>query len=125
MTYLRSLFLNFLIVFFVNHSFPGIEVQDYEFVPNIGADILFSFIIGLLNSLIVPGLIVFSRQLKIFPIAIIAAVISFGGYIVLAIYPMEVAIVRPIGIIVGGFAVWAMSFFTNYFELKHLYKENK
>jgi uncharacterized membrane protein YvlD (DUF360 family) len=39
---------------------PGIEVKYFESVPNIGADILFSFIVGLLNSLIFPIFVLFA-----------------------------------------------------------------
>ncbi|MBN1914501.1 MAG: hypothetical protein JW769_01260 [Parachlamydiales bacterium] len=120
MTYLRSLFLNFLMVFFVNHSFPGIEILSFEDVPNIGGDILFSAIVGFLNSLIVPMFVLFNKGLKKTVVFFSAGFVSLGAYLILAINPMGIVIVHPLGFFLGGGAVWAMSYFTNYLELKHL-----
>jgi hypothetical protein len=50
MNYLRSFFLNVLIVFFVIRVMPGIKIDFFENVPNIGMDILVSLIVGFLNS---------------------------------------------------------------------------
>lgn len=123
MTYLRSLFLNFLVVFFVNRAIPGVEVSQYQDVPNIGADILFSFIVGFLNSAIFPALFIFNFQPTLLKIAIPAFIISFGSYIFLSIISFGVQVISVGGIIVGGLIVWIVSILTNYFELKHFLKK--
>jgi uncharacterized membrane protein YvlD (DUF360 family) len=122
MTYLRSLFLNFLIVFFVNRVIPGIEVTFFEHIPNIGADLVFSAIVGLLNSLIFPFLVLFKAHPSSLKITIISFIISFGSFIVIGISDLGVRATSIGSIIVAGLIVWVMSFFTNYLEMRHAHK---
>jgi len=121
MTYLRSLFLNFLIVFFVIKVIPGIKVHNFENVPNIGADLFFSIIVGFLNSIIVPLLVGLDLKASNLKIGIIGFVISFFCFILIGIFDMGIT-AKVSGIIIGGSIVWIFSFFTNYLELKHLQK---
>ena len=119
MTYLRSLFLNFLIVFFAARVMPGITIQFYEKVPNIGADILFSIVVGFLNSIIVPVLVLLEVDITNLKIAIIGFVISYLSFIIISIVDFGVTS-NILGIVLGGSLVWIFSYFTNYLELKHL-----
>ena len=119
MTYLRSLFLNFLIVFFVMKVIPGIEVKSFENVPNIGADLFFSFIVGFLNSIIVPLLVGLDLKASNFKIAIIGFFISFLSFSIIGVFNLGIK-ANFTGVIIGGSIVWICSFFTNYLELKHL-----
>ena len=119
MTYLRSLFLNFLIVFFVAKVIPGVTVHPFENVPNIGADLLFSIVVGFLNSIIVPFLVGLDLKATYLKIAIIGFVISFLSFIIISIVDFGVS-ANATGIMIGGSLVWIFSFFTNYLELKHL-----
>lgn len=123
MTYLRSLFLNFLVVFFVNRAIPGVEVSQFQDVPNIGADLLFSFIVGFLNSAIFPALFIFNFRPSVLKIAIPAFIISFGSYIFLSMISFGVEVVSAGGVILGGLIVFIVSVLTNYFELKHFLKK--
>ncbi len=124
MTYLRSLFLNFLIVFFVLRIIPGIKIEFYENVPNIGADLLASIIIGGLNSLIIPALILFNIKATNIKIAVIGFFICLLSFLILAGFNIGIE-VTAIGVILGTIIVWIVSFFTNYLELKHIYSQKK
>ena len=122
MNYVRSLFLNFLIVFFIDRAAPGITIESYEQVPNIGADILFSLIVGFLNASIFFFLAILELKITNFKLALFSFVISFAAFITIAIIPFGVRVVSPWGVIVGGGVVWIVSFFTNYLEWKHYEK---
>jgi uncharacterized membrane protein YvlD (DUF360 family) len=125
MPYLRSLLLNFLVVFFVDRIIPGIEVSFFENVPNIGADIVFSAVVGFLNSLIFPLLLLLELNPTTTKIGVISFVISYAAFISIAFFNWGIASTSILGIIVGGFLVWMMSFFTNYLELKHAHGTEK
>ena len=122
MNYLRSFFLNFLIVFFVDRAAPGVEIASFEQVPNIGADILFSLVLGFLNSSIFFFLALLELKISNFRMALMSFIVSFGAFIAIAIVPFGVRVVSPIGVIFGGGVVWAMAVLTNYLEWKH-YKQ--
>ncbi|NGX33674.1 MAG: hypothetical protein K1060chlam1_00014 [Candidatus Anoxychlamydiales bacterium] len=121
MTYLRSFFLNFLIVFFAARVMPGITIEFYEKVPNIGADILFSAVVGFLNSIIVPALVLIETKITNVKIAILGFVISYLSFIIISIVDFGIR-ANILGIFLGGSLVWFFSYFTNYLELKHLKK---
>lgn len=122
MNYLRSFFLNFLIVFFIDRVAPGVSIESFEQVPNIGADILFSLILGFLNSSIFFFLALLELTITDLKMAIISFVISFGAFIVIAIVPFGVRVVSPWGVIIGGLVVWGVAVLTNHLEWKH-YKQ--
>ena len=124
MTYIRSLFLNFLIVFFVNHVVPGINLRAFENVPNIGADLLFAIIVGLVNSLVFPILVLLDKKITKLKIAILSFIFSFGAYFIILIFPLPLR-ANFTGFIVAGLLVFLVSFFTNYLEAKHSYKKLK
>lgn len=119
MNYVRSLFLNFLVVFFVDRVAPGVEISYYEQVPNIGADILFSLVVGFLNASIFFFLILMEINITLFKLALFSFVISFGSFLLIAIFPFGVEVVSAWGVIVGGGVVWAVAYFSNYLEWQH------
>lgn len=122
MNYVRSLFLNFLVVFFVDRVAPGIEIAYYEQVPNIGADILFSLVVGFLNASIFFFLALLELDITRLRLAIFSFFISFGSFLVIAIFPFGVEVINAWGVIVGGGAVWAVAYFSNYLEWQHYQK---
>lgn len=122
MNYLRSFFLNFLIVFFVDRVMPGVEINSYENVPNIGADILFSLIVGFLNSSIFFFLVILELSITRLKMAVFGFVISFGAFLIISILPFGVQVVNAWGVILGGGLVWFVSYLTNYLEYKHYKK---
>lgn len=122
MNYVRSFFLNFLIVFFVDRVAPGIEIARFEGVPSIGADILFSLIIGFLNASVFFFLAILELKITDLKLGIITFIISFLAFIVIAIVPFGVRVVSPWGVITGGVIVWGVAFLTNHLEWKHYKK---
>jgi uncharacterized membrane protein YvlD (DUF360 family) len=122
MNYLRSLFLNFLVVFFVDRVAPGVEISFYEQVPNIGADILFSLIVGFLNASIFFFLVLMEINITNLKLGLFSFVISFASFLAIAIFPFGVEVVSAWGVIVGGGIVWAVAFTSNYLEWQHYKK---
>lgn len=122
MNYLRSLFLNFLVVFFVDRVAPGVEISYYEQVPNIGADILFSLIVGFLNASIFFFLALMEIKITRFKLALFSFVISFAAFLAIAIFPFGVQVVNAWGVIIGGGVVWAVAYVSNYLEWQHYKK---
>lgn len=119
MNYVRSFFLNFLVVFFIDRVAPGVEIESFEQVPNIGADILFSLIIGFLNSSIFFFLALLELSITNLRMAIMSFIVSFGGFLIIAVIPFGVRVVNPWGVIIGGGVVWAVALLTNHLEWKH------
>ncbi len=122
MNYLRSLFLNFLVVFFMDRVSPGIEIEQFENLPNIGADLLFAMVIGFLNASIFFFLALLEAKITNFKLALISFIITFGGFIAIAIFPFGVRVVSPLGVIVGGGIVWIVACISNHLEWKYYKK---
>ncbi len=125
MNYLRSLFLNFLVVFFVDRVSPGVEIIYFEQIPDIGADILFSVLVGFLNASIFPFLMILELNPGKMKIALMTFCISYGAFIVISMIPFGIQVTSSIGVIIGGTLVWVVAFFTNYMELKHYTRINR
>lgn len=126
MTYFRSLFLNFLIVFFANRTIPGIEVDPYGGVsPDVVADVLFSSVMAILNASIFPALYILGINPSLLKISIIAAIISFGGFYSIMFLNIGVSANTLGGVFLAGILVSAMSIFTNYLEKKHHHPDSK
>jgi uncharacterized membrane protein YvlD (DUF360 family) len=120
--YLRSLFLNFLVVFFVDRVIPGIHVANFENVPDIGDDILFSFLVGFLNASIFFFFALLGLKITDAKLAIASFVISFGSFLLIALFPFGVQVLNAWGVIFGGAIVWGVSLLTNHLEWKHYQK---
>lgn len=119
MTYLRSFLINFLFVFFIDRISPGIEIIYFEQVPDIGADILFSILLGFLNASVFPFLALLELNISKLKIAIMTFIISYGAFGVISVISFGVRIIDPAGFFVGGTLVWIVAFLSNYFEWKH------
>ncbi len=119
MTYFKSLFFNFLIVFFVNHILPGINIDYYTKLPEIKGDLIFAASLGFLNSLIYPILRVFHPKPTHFKIGLISFIISFGAYSIVNILPLGIHIATAGAYVWAGVVVWAGSYLTNHLELRH------
>jgi hypothetical protein len=119
MKYLKSLFFNFLIVFFANHLLPGINVIVQTKLPHLGGDLLFAIGLGVLNSLIYPGLKVLHKKSSMFvQIALISIILNFGAYALLKLLPFGIHISSVEGYLLPAIVVAVVSFLTNYFEMK-------
>jgi len=118
MRYLKSLFFNFLIVFFANHVLPGIEVTDLTKLPHLGGDLLFSLALGLLNTLVYPILRLFMRPASIVRIAIACFVLNFIAYAIVKFLPVGIHISSIEGYLLGASVVALGSILLNYADMK-------
>jgi len=122
MSYLKSFFFNFLIIYFVNHLLPGIDVVMQVKLPHLGGDLLFALILGGLNSLIYPSLKLLmkrsSRASLIMQIALIAIVFNFGAYAILKFLSIGIMISTMEGYFIPAIVVTIVSFLTNFLAMK-------
>lgn len=117
MGYLKNLAINFLIVFFADHILPGIEVTQTK-LPNIGGDLIFAFVLGLLNSLIYPSLKILRQDVTGLKIGIVCLILNFAAYGVIKLIPIGVHVSTVEGYIFGATVVTIGSFLTNFFEMR-------
>lgn len=126
MTYFKSLFLNFLTVFFVDHIIPGVDIAYYTKLPHIGGEIIWAVCLGFLNSLIFPVLRFVHPKPSHFKIGLISFIISFGAYGVVNLIPVGIKISRPEAFVYCGLIVWAVSYLTNHLEFRaYLYNKEQ
>lgn len=123
MTYLRSLFFNFLAVFFIDNVNPYITIEGFEHVPNIGADILFSAVVGFLNSLIFPIMVLFEVKINFLRIAIVAILISFLSFGIIGVFDFGIRATSLFGVVSSALFVSFVATFSNYLEYRHSYKK--
>lgn len=123
MTFLKSFFLNFLIVFFVNRVIPGIEVSTFETVPDVIADFFFSAVLGFLNASVVYILMIFSLNPTIFKMGLFTFILSFGAFALTAAFPLGIDIHNFGGYFFASLIVWLIAFFSNYMEKAYAYRK--
>lgn len=117
MHYLKSLFFNFLVVFFANHILPGIEVLNQTKLPHVGGDLIFAFVLGAINSLIFP-ILKLTGKATTMKIAGIALAINFVAYALLKLLPIGIHETIE-GYCFAALLVSIGSFLTNYCAMKH------
>lgn len=125
MNYLKSLFYNFLTIFFANYALPGIEIVHQTKLPYIGGDFIFAISVGILNSLIYPVLKVLDQQINIKRIALSACGIAFGSYTILKFAPLGIEIRSIGGYLLASVAVGLGGFLTSFLEMKRSIKYPK
>jgi uncharacterized membrane protein YvlD (DUF360 family) len=103
-------------VFFIDRVGPGMEIDYFEQVPNIGADLLFAAIVGFLNASVFPFLAILELTVSRLKLALFTGVISYGSFAVIAVIPFGVQVVNFWGFLVGGSLVWAVAYTANYLE---------
>lgn len=118
MHYVKSLLINFILIFFADYLLPGVEVMDQTKLPHIGGDLLFPLILGLINSLIFPCLRMMDRHLTAARIAMISLVLNFAAYALLKLTPIAIQVTTVEGYLLAALVVSSGSFITNYLELK-------
>ncbi|HEV7738172.1 MAG TPA: hypothetical protein VGO47_12480 [Chlamydiales bacterium] len=118
MNYPKSLFYNFLTVYFANHLLPGIELLLPMRIPHFGYDLPFAVVVGLLNSLIYPVCKLVSHHTSAVRIAMIAVVLNFAVYAILKIAPLGIHILTMEGYLIAAFVVAVASFVTNYLYMR-------
>ena len=118
MNFFRNLFINFLTVFVANRFIPGLTITDYDQVPNVGASFFLAIIVGLFNTSVYPFLRIIEIKPTLLKIAIPTGIISFGAFLLIAIFPFGVTVETPLGVFLAGFFVWAVAFITNFYEFR-------
>lgn len=119
MYYIKTLFFNFLVVFFADHILPGIEVMNQTKLPHVGGDLLFAAGLGLLNSLIFPLLKLVKQQPTALRIALIALIMNFLAYAIVKLLPVGIHITSVEGYLLVSLGVTLGSFLINFLEMKH------
>ncbi|MES2273312.1 MAG: phage holin family protein [Chlamydiota bacterium] len=119
MHYLKSLFFNFLTVFFANHILPGIDVVNQTKLPHLGGDLIFAFALGILNTLIYPVLRLVDHSASALKIGLIALILNFASYAILKLLPIGIQITTIEGYLLASVVVAIGSFVTNYLDMKH------
>ncbi|NGX43883.1 MAG: hypothetical protein K1060chlam3_00039 [Candidatus Anoxychlamydiales bacterium] len=125
MTYFKSLIINFLTVFFVNHVIPNVEIDYYSKLPHIGGDLIFAFLVGFLNSLIYPVIVLFKIKSTHLKVGLSSFIISFAAYSIVNILPLGIKITAAGAYIWTSLIVWFVSYLTNHLEIKHYMKEKE
>ncbi|OGN61266.1 MAG: hypothetical protein A3F40_02940 [Chlamydiae bacterium RIFCSPHIGHO2_12_FULL_27_8] len=118
MTYIKSLLINCLTVFFVNQVIPDVAIDYYSKLPKIGGDIIFSFGLGFIGSLIFPFIILFKIKPSHFKVGLSAFVISYFAYSIVNLLPVGIKVSSAKGYLIASSVVWLMFYFTNHLELK-------
>ncbi len=118
MSYFKSLFYNFLAIFFVNQMIPGIEVVHPTKLPNIQGDLLFSLGFGFLLSLIYPLFRLFRSYPDAPKVGVASFCLSFGVYAILNFLPVEIKVTTFSGYFWGSLIVFFNSFLTNTLKCK-------
>ena len=123
MNYYFSLFVNFLAVFFLTRYAPGVAAA-YSETSSLGSDLLFAAIIAFFNASVCPFLILIEVLPTRIKLAILTAIVSFGGFTLIAIIPYGF---QPDvgGVVFGGGLTWLVAFLTNYFELRRWVDKHK
>jgi len=125
MNYLKNLAINFLVVFFSDHILPGIEVTNQTKLPHLGGDLIFAFVLGLLNSLIYTTLKMLHGQVSGLKIAIVCLILNFAAYAVVKFIPIGVQVLTVEGYVLAAATVSISSFLTNFFEMRCRDSQNK
>ncbi|MEN9654132.1 MAG: hypothetical protein RL235_244 [Chlamydiota bacterium] len=118
MNYLKSLFFNFLAVFFANHILPGVDVVHQTKLPYIGGDLLFAAALGFLNSLIYPVLKLI-KQVAITRMIVFALVLNLTAYALLKIVSLGIDVQTLQGYLMAAGFVSLCAILTNYLEMRH------
>jgi hypothetical protein len=118
MGYLKSLFFNFILIFFANSLIPGVEILKPTKLPHIQGDLIFAFCLAFLLSLIFPFLKIFRIKPDASKIAIASFCISFVSYALINFLPLEIEIKSFMAYFWVACAVFFTGFITNFLEEK-------
>ncbi len=118
MNYTKSLFYNFLTIYFANHLLPEIVLLYQTRLPHFGSDLPFAAALGILNSLIYPVCKLISQRVSLLRIAVIALALNFAAYAVIKLIPIGIQTTTIKGYLLVSFVVTIGSFATNYFYMR-------
>src|SRR3990167_998702 len=78
MVYLKSLVMNFLLIFFANHVIPGTMIVYPTKLPHIGGDVMFAASLAVLNMLVYPVLRLLQKEVGEVKVAIACLILNFS-----------------------------------------------
>ena len=118
MYYLKTLVINFLVIFFADHILPGLQVTDQTRLPHIGGDLIFAAALGFLNSLIYPVLRMLKHDVSVLKIGLMALILNFAAYGIVKLLPLGIDVMTIEGYLLVSIVVALGCFLTNFFEMK-------
>ena len=124
MRYVKSLCLNFLIIFFADYLLPGVEVMDQTKLFHFKGDLLFPLVLGIANTLIFPCLKWLHRPSSIVRMGVAGVILNFIAYAVLKFLPTGIHVATIEGYIILALVVSVGTCLVNYWELKHQKKQD-
>ena len=113
MFFIFRLLINALVIFFVSHAFDSITLRDGVFAP-----ILFAFVLGVINSVIRPILIILTFPITVLTLGIFTLVINSFTFWLASLLSYGIHIESFAAAFWGGGIVWLFSYFTNLFLIK-------
>lgn len=124
MFYLKSLWINFLVVFFVNAWMPGLQISSVTRFPEIRADLIFALILAGLNVLICIAFQVIGTQRLLFlRLAISYLTLNALAYASVKFFSFGIHLVHFYGYFLAVVSVSFVGFFQSYKHLKGVVKE--
>lgn len=117
MSYVKSVFFNFLVVFFANHILPGVDVVNQTKLPHIGGDLIFAIVLGVLNGSIFHLLKILGHA-SFMKVVAVSVVMNFVAYALIKFIPAGIQISSIQGYGMAAGLVVIGSCLTNYFEMK-------
>ncbi|EKE08529.1 MAG: hypothetical protein ACD_17C00118G0005 [uncultured bacterium] len=125
MVYLKSLVMNFLLIFFANHVIPGTMIVYPTKLPHIGGDVMFAASLAVLNMLVYPVLRLLQKEVGEVKVAIACLILNFVAYAVIKLIPSSgIKIMTIQGYVILAFVVTVIGFLSNYFEMKQSQPKN-
>lgn len=125
MSYIKSLIINFLTVFFADHILPGMHIDYYSRLPRIEGDVIFAAALGFLSSLIFPILRIFHLRPSHIKIGLITFALSFFAYSIVNLLPVGVKVESASGYLLCSLVVWLVSYLTNHLEFRQYIKKQE
>ena len=110
MRYIQSFLFYFFVIFFADYLIPGVDVVDQTKIPQIRGDLIFAGVLGLLNSLILPFLRIFSKPPGFLHLAIATTVLNFAAFGLLKLITIGVFVTDISGYLIVSFCVTFGSF---------------
>ncbi len=114
---LVRLFLLSFIILGVAHAIPGIEVKSYA------AAVLFCLVLGLMNTLLRPFLLILSLPITMLTLGLFAFLVNALTFWLASLLSFGVQITTFGGALFGGGIVWLASIFINQGIWIHYTKE--
>jgi uncharacterized membrane protein YvlD (DUF360 family) len=109
----------------VNHVIPGVDIDYYSKLPEIGGDLIFAFSLGFALSLIYPIIVIFKVKPTHFKVGLSSFLIAFIAYSIVNLLPVGIKVSSPSSYVWTSLIVWFMGYITNHLELRRYINEKE